>query len=158
METMSLFTVEKSPLDLARAVEAVSHPGAGGIATFLGIVRDSNEGRHVLRLEYQAYEGMAAKEMQRIAAEIAAELPGVRLAASHRVGLLEVGDLAVVCAASAPHRHEAFVACRLFIDRIKERVPVWKREHYEDGTRWIRADEGWVDARCSPDPGAHRHC
>ncbi len=154
---MSLFAVEKSPLDLARAVAAVSHPGAGGVATFLGVVRDSNDGHHVLRLEYQAYESMAAKEMERIAGEITAEIPGVRLSAVHRVGLLEVGDLAVVCAASAPHRHEAFVACRLLIDRIKERVPVWKREHYEDGTKWIRADEGWVDARCAPDQGVHHH-
>ncbi|HEX7667354.1 MAG TPA: molybdenum cofactor biosynthesis protein MoaE [Polyangiaceae bacterium] len=162
MEAVTLFAVEKTPLDLARAVKAVSHSGAGGVATFLGVVRDSNDGKEVLRLEYQAYDAMAVKEMERIASEISAEIPGVRLAALHRVGLLEVGDLAVVCAASAPHRHEAFVACRLLIDRIKERVPVWKREHYVNGTKWIRADEGWEDARCAPaggnEPGAHhRH-
>lgn len=135
---MTLFDVRNAPLDLGEAVQAVSHAGAGGIATFVGVVRDSNEGRRVQRLEYEAYDTMAKKELARIADEIAAEVPGVRLAAVHRVGTLEIGEAAVVCAASAPHREEAFVACRRLIDRIKERLPVWKREHYVDGERkWV---------------------
>ena len=135
---MTLLAVRDTPLDVEEAIRAVSHAGAGGVATFLGIVRDTNEGRRVLRLEYEAYASMAEKELARIANEIEAETPGVRVAALHRVGMLEIGDVAVVCAASAPHRDEAFVAARKLIDRIKERLPVWKREHYADGdTKWV---------------------
>ena len=141
---MSLFRVLDTPLDVALASAAVSAPEIGGIDLFLGAVRDHNDGRRVTLLEYHAYVSMAEKEMQRIAAEIAAELPGVRLAALHRIGSLAVGDLAVVCAAGAAHRGEAFRACRLLIDRIKERVPIWKREHGPDGPYWV----GWEDARC----------
>jgi molybdopterin synthase catalytic subunit len=127
-------------------VRAVSHPGAGGIDVFVGAVRDSNDGRAVTVLEYEAYASMAEKEMVRIASEIEGEIPGVRLAVLHRVGRLVVGDVAVVCAASAPHRQQAFAACRALIDRIKERVPVWKREHGPDGPHWV----GWEDARSVP--------
>jgi molybdopterin synthase catalytic subunit len=89
---------------------------------------------------------MARAEMKRIAEEIEREVPGVRVAALHRIGDLRIGDAAVVCAASAPHRGEAFHACRLLIDRIKARVPIWKREYGPDGAAWV----GWVDARCEP--------
>jgi molybdopterin synthase catalytic subunit len=95
---------------------------------------------------------MAVAEMRRIAEELSAEYPGVRLAVLHRVGELAVGESAVVCATSAPHRGEAFRACRLLIDRVKERVPIWKREHGPDGAYWV----GWHDARCS-EPGMHGH-
>jgi molybdopterin synthase catalytic subunit len=141
---MTLFRVLETPLDPAQAIAAVAAPDAGGIDLFLGVVRNHNDGRAVTRLEYHAYVSMAEKEMQRIAEEIAAEIPGVRLSALHRIGSLSVGDLAVVCAASAPHRGEAFAACRALIDRIKHRVPVWKREHGPDGPYWV----GWEDARC----------
>jgi molybdopterin synthase catalytic subunit len=118
-------------------------------------VRNHNDGRAVTRLEYHAYVSMAEKEMQRIADEIAREVPGVRLAALHRIGSLGVGDLAVVCAAGAVHRGEAFTACRALIDRIKHRVPIWKREHGPDGPYWV----GWEDARCGDghDHGHHQH-
>jgi molybdopterin synthase catalytic subunit len=108
------------------------------------VVRDHNEGRPVAKLEYEAYPSMAIAEMKRIAGEIAAEIPGVRLAVVHRTGALVVGDVAVVCAASAPHRDEAYRACRALIDRVKASVPIWKREHGPDGSVWI----GWQDARC----------
>ncbi len=98
------------------------------------------------RLEYSAYASMARREMERIAAELESEIPGVRVAVMHRIGSLEVGDAAVVCAASAPHRGEAFEACRALIDRIKARVPIWKREIGPDGAAWV----GWEDARCGP--------
>ncbi len=141
---MSLFRVLETQLVVADAVAAVSAPDVGGIDLFLGAVRDHNDGRAVTRLEYHAYVSMAEKEMQRIAEEISRELPGVRLAALHRVGSLAVGDLAVVCAAGAVHRGEAFAACRALIDRIKHQVPIWKREHGPDGPYWV----GWEDARC----------
>src|SRR3954469_11238543 len=147
---MSLFRVLETPLSVAEATAAVAAPDVGGIDLFLGVVRDHNDGRAVTRLEYHAYVSMAEKEMQRIAEEIERELPGVRLAALHRVGSLSVGDLAVVCAAGAAHRGEAFTACRALIDRIKQRVPIGKREHGPSGPYWV----GWEDARCG---GDHEH-
>ena len=151
---MSLMRVLEAPLLVADAVAAVSAPDVGGVDLFLGLVREHNDGRAVTRLEYHAYVSMAEKQMQRIASEIAAEIPGVRLAALHRVGSLGVGELAVVCAAGAVHRAEAFRACRALIDRIKHRVPIWKREHGPDGPYWV----GWEDARCGDGHhGAHQH-
>jgi molybdopterin synthase catalytic subunit len=138
-------------LSLDELVAEVQRPGAGAIATFLGVVRDENVGRAVTLLEYEAYGSMAEAELTRVIEEIVREIPGVRAAATHRVGALRVGDIAVACATSAPHRDEAFRACRLLIDRIKERLPIWKREHGPDGPYWV----GWEDARCSA--GAHRH-
>jgi molybdopterin synthase catalytic subunit len=154
---MSLFRVLEAPLSVADATAAVSGPHVGGIDLFLGAVRDHNDGRAVTRLEYHAYVSMAEKEMRRIAEEIERELPGVKLAALHRIGSLAVGDLAVVCAAGAVHRGEAFQACRALIDRIKHRVPIWKREHGPDGPYWV----GWEDARCGAghehEAGPHHH-
>lgn len=138
------------PLSLDAVVAVVAHPGAGAVVTFVGAVRDSNAGHAVTRLEYEAYPSLATAEMGRILAEIAAELPGARVAVHHRTGSLDVGDAAVVCAASAPHREEAFDACRRVIDRVKARVPIWKREHGPDGPYWV----GWEDARCQP---GHEH-
>lgn len=143
---MSLFAIREASIDVAEAVAAVSRPEAGGIDVFIGTVRSDNLGHAVTRLEYQAYAAMAEKEMARIAAEICTEIPGVQLAVLHRVGSLTVGEIAVVCAASAPHRGEAFSACRALIDRIKARVPIWKREHGPNGPYWV----GWEDARCEP--------
>lgn len=150
---MSCFHVRDTPLSAAEVVAAVSGPEIGGVDLFLGLVRNHNDGRAVTRLEYHAYVSMAEKEMARIAQEISLEIPGVRLAAVHRVGSLGVGDLAVVCAAGAVHRGEAFRACRALIDRIKHRVPIWKREHGPDGPYWV----GWEDARCGGEHGDHEH-
>jgi len=146
-----LADLRNEPLSVDEALRHVSHAAAGGVDVFLGVVRDHSEGRPVTRLEYSAYASMAKREMERIATEIEGEIDGVRVAAIHRLGELAVGDAAIVCAASAPHRDEAFRACRLLIDRIKSRVPIWKREHGPDGTAWV----GWVDARC--EPGGHEH-
>jgi molybdopterin synthase catalytic subunit len=134
-----LVGVRSDPVSVEECVTAVRHSGAGGIDVFIGVVRDSNENHSVTVLEYEAYVSMAEKEMARIGEGIVAEVPGVRVAVLHRVGVLSVGDVAVVCAASAPHRDEAFRACRLLIDRIKERAPIWKREHDENGASWV----GW---------------
>jgi len=149
---VSAARIRSEPLSLDELIAAVSHPGAGGVATFLGVVRDTNDGRSVTLLEYEAYAPMAESELAKIIAGIEAEIPGVRVAAMHRVGALRVGDVAVACAASAPHRAEAFRACRLLIDRIKATVPIWKREHGPDGPYWV----GWEDARCG-DGHEHHH-
>jgi molybdopterin synthase catalytic subunit len=142
--------ISESPLSIDEAAACVARPDAGGLAFFVGAVRDTNEGRAVTLLEYEVYESLALAEMLRICDAIEEEIQGVRVAAHHRVGALRVGDTAVICAASAPHRGEAFRACRLLIDRIKASVPIWKREHGPDGPYWV----GWVDARCD---GGHEH-
>jgi len=134
------------PLSLDAVSAAVSHAGAGAVVTFVGTVRDTNAGHAVTLLEYEAYESLASAELLRIVGELAAEIPETRLAVHHRVGALRVGDAAVVCAASAPHRGEAFAACQALIDRVKARVPIWKREHGPQGPYWV----GWEDARCEP--------
>ncbi len=151
--TASLVVVRESPPSIDEAIASVQHAGAGAICVFLGMVRDRSDGRPVVKLEYEAYGSMAEAEMTRIAAEIAVEIPGVRLAVVHRTGALLVGDIAVVCAASAPHRPEAYRACRLLIDRVKARAPIWKREHGPDGAYWV----GWEDARCEGDENEHGH-
>ena len=146
---MTPFAIVERAIDAAALEALVGHSSAGAVVRFDGVVRDHNEGRAVALLEYEAYGSMAVAEMERIGEEIARELPGVRVAAHHRVGALVVGDVAIVCVASAVHRGEAFEACRRLIDRIKERVPIWKREHGPDGPYWV----GWQDARCV----AHDH-
>jgi len=125
------------PLSVDRCVAAVSGPGMGGVVTFTGMVRDHSRGVVVVRLEYEAYAPMACREMTRLCVEIEAEVAGARLAVEHRVGKLAVGDLAVVIAAAAPHRAEAFTACRAMIDRLKDRVPIWKKEIGQDGAEWV---------------------
>jgi molybdopterin synthase catalytic subunit len=149
--TEPLVAIRETALSLDEVVGHVSRPGAGAIATFVGIVRDNNEGRTVTRLDYSAYAAMAIREMAKIALEIEQEFAGTRVSAVHRVGQLAVGDTAVVCAASAPHRGDAFRACHELIDRIKARVPIWKREWGPDGPAWV----GWVDARCAPGHDDH---
>lgn len=132
-----LFQVVERPLALAEVVEAVSATGLGGVVTFSGAVRDATRGKPVVKLEYEAYAPMAQKKLAQIADEAAAKWPGTRLAVVHRVGTLVPGDLAVVIAAAAPHRKEAFRACEYVIDRLKEDVPIWKKEHFEDGQVWV---------------------
>ena len=141
---MNRADLRAAPLSVDEVLAKVRHPGAGAVALFLGIVRDHNDGRPVTRLEYEAYGPMALGEMERIARETEAQIAGARCAIAHRTGALEVGDTAVACAASAPHRAEAFAACRRLIDEVKAHVPIWKREHGPDGPYWV----GWEDARC----------
>ena len=138
-----LTAIREQPLSVDELIDAVQHEGAGAIATFIGLVRDHNDGREVRLLEYHAYIPMAEKELAAIAAEIEAEIGGVRVACAHRVGELGVGDRAVVCAASSAHRAEALAACRELIERVKARVPIWKREHGPDGSCWV----GWEVSR-----------
>ena len=126
------------PIDLAPLVAQVQAPERGGIASFVGLVRDHHEGRGVLRLDYSAYGPMAEAECARIVAE--AEMRWrVAVALRHRIGTLQVGDMAVAVAAAGAHRDESFAACRYVIEEVKRRVPIWKREYYADGTI------GWVD-------------
>lgn len=144
-----LVDIRSGVVSIDEAVAHVTHGGAGAVCVFLGTVRDHSEGHPVERLEYQAYASMARAELERIAREVESMAAGVRVAALHRLGSLGVGEVAVVCSASAPHRAEAFEAARALIEGIKARVPIWKREHGPDGSSWV----GWVDARCAHDHG-----
>jgi molybdopterin synthase catalytic subunit len=129
--------LSERPLDAAAVSARVSGPGMGGIVVFVGAVRDEARGRAIRHLEYEAYPGMAEREMERIADEAAGRWPGARVAIAHRTGRLEIGEVAVVVAAAAPHRAEAFAACRFAIDTLKERVPIWKKEFAADGEYWV---------------------
>ena len=129
--------VTRSPLDPALLLAEVRRDGDGGLTLFVGVVRDNADGRAVTEMEYEAYEPMAESEMERIEADLAARFPDVRLVMRHRTGRLRIGEVAVVVAASAPHREEAFAACRAGIEEIKARVPVWKREWGPDGSVWV---------------------
>jgi molybdenum cofactor biosynthesis protein MoaC len=142
-ERRRLVELRDGALSVDEVEQAVARPEAGGVVVFVGTVRSTNDGYAVTELEYSAYESMAAKELLAIVEELEREMPEVRLAVTHRVGRLALGDAAVVCAASAPHREAAFVACRALIDRIKARVPIWKREHGPEGPHWV----GWQDVR-----------
>jgi molybdopterin synthase catalytic subunit/molybdopterin converting factor small subunit len=118
--------------------EAVADPGAGAVALFSGIVRDQTGGRRVKFLEYEAHAPMALAKMREIAAAIRARWPGtLRVALVHRVGRLEIGESSVMIAVSSPHRREALEACHFAIDTLKETVPVWKKEYFEDGEVWV---------------------
>jgi molybdopterin synthase catalytic subunit len=130
--------VTDQPIDLAPLLAAVQAPDRGGVATFLGLVRNHHGGRAVLRLDYSAYGPMAEAECGRIVAEAEARWR-VGVALQHRVGSLAIGDTAVAIVAASAHRDEAFTACRYLIEEVKRRVPVWKREFYADGT------VAWVD-------------
>jgi molybdopterin synthase catalytic subunit len=135
------FEITTDPLDARRLEAAVAHKSAGAICTFTGVVRDSSRGRAVTHLEYEAYDDMAKAEMRKIAGEIAERWPEARVGFAHRTGRLEIGEASVVVSVSCPHRAEAIDACRWGIDRLKESVPIWKKEHASDGTYWIEGDD-----------------
>ena len=125
------------PIDPGEVVSRVAGPGRGGIVSFSGAVRNQARGREIRHLEYEAYPGMAEQEMEKICDAAERRWPGVRVAMAHRVGHLEIGELAVVIAVAAPHRAEAFEACRFAIDTLKETVPIWKKEFATDGDYWV---------------------
>ncbi len=141
-EAVPLADVRDAPLSIDEVYRAVQHPGAGGVCLFVGVVRDHAEGKAVARLEYEAHPTLAIPELRRVLEQVVREVPGTRVASVHRAGALVVGDLAVVVAASAAHRAEAFAACRLAIDRLKETVPIWKKEHEPSGAAvWVNLGE-----------------
>lgn len=135
-----LIELTTAQLDARRLERAVTHPGAGAICTFTGIVRDNARGESVTHLEYEAYAGMAERQMNVIADEIAERWPEARVAMAHRTGRLEIGEASVVVSVSCPHRAEAIAACKWGIDRLKESVPIWKKEFASSGAVWIEGD------------------
>ena len=135
-------------IDAPALIAEVASDANGATSLFLGTVRDVNDGRAVTGMEYTAYDAMASRELERIVSEAAEQFGGVTIVVEHRVGTLALGDVSVAIAASHPHRRDALDATRFVIEELKRRVPIWKREHYTDGTR------DWVDPSSSIAPSA----
>lgn len=133
-----MFVVSKNIIHTAALREKVARPEAGAIVIFEGVVRNHTGDREVAFLEYEAYQEMALKKLAEVAEEVV-ESRDIHVAIHHRFGRLEIGDIAVVIAVSSPHRKDAFDACSRIIDRLKEEVPIWKKEVSADGSEWI----GW---------------
>ncbi len=131
------FLVTSSPLTLEGMVELVRADKDGAVDLFVGVVRDHSAGRRVLFLDYEAYPEMAEKVFRQIALEIQERWGTDRVAIHHRIGRLQIGEISVVIAVAAPHRAQAFEACRYAIERIKQVAPIWKKEHFEDGAVWV---------------------
>jgi molybdopterin synthase catalytic subunit len=147
-----LFRFTSTAIDTAEARRALLDQGAGGFVGFEGWVRDLNEGREVTRLEYEAFEALGVKEGERIVTDALHRFGVKHALCIHRVGSLELSDMAVWVGVSSAHRGEAFDACRFIIDEVKHRVPIWKKEHYRSG------DSGWVNCeRCAAAPHRHAH-
>ena len=130
-----LVRLARDPLDVGSLTTA--SPADGAVCLFLGVVRNENAGRSVLRLEYEAYEEMALPLMREIAAEARRLFPVTAVRLVHRLGRLQIGEASVAVVAVSPHRAEAFAACRFAIDTLKARVPIWKKEFYADGSAWL---------------------
>lgn len=124
-------------IDVAALIGDVRGDGDGAVSLFLGTARNMNAGRRVLFLEYEAYEPMAQREMERIAAEAAAAFAVTRIGVVHRTGRVDIGEASIAIAVAAAHRAAAMDACRFVIDNVKTRAPIWKREHFEGGTVWV---------------------
>jgi molybdopterin synthase catalytic subunit len=137
-----MIDIVSHPIDVAAVTAAASQARAGAIVTFVGATRDHNDGRRVTRLEYEAYPEMAIAEMKKIAAALRERWPIERAAIVHRIGVVPIGEASVVIAVSSAHRVAAFEACHFAIDRLKEVVPIWKKEHFEGGEVWIGSQKG----------------
>lgn len=137
-----LCKITAAPIVLQELIDFVADPGAGAMTTFVGTTRDTNEGRRVIRLEYECYPGMAEKEMHKIGAEALARWPIKKIAMVHRLGRVDIGAASVAIAVSSSHRHAAFEACHYAINQLKETVPIWKKELYEGGELWIGSQTG----------------
>ena len=126
-----------APLDPGQVLSSLASPADGAVSLFLGVVRDPHESRRVLRLEYHAYVPMAKQKMRQIADEVAERFGATSVTLLHRLGTLEIGEVSVLVAVATAHRAESFTACRHAIERIKSEVPIWKKEHFEDGVAWV---------------------
>ena len=132
--------LQSDPIRIDELIETVRGDTDGAVALFLGTVRNHNEGRTVVRLEYHAYREMAEREMARIEHEATRRFGVSSIAVVHRTGVLEIGETSVAVAVGSPHRAQAMDACRFVIDTLKQKVPIWKKEHFEGGTTWIEGD------------------
>jgi molybdopterin synthase catalytic subunit len=153
-----MHAISAGPLDVASVIAEVSRPDCGAVATFVGTTRDHNQGRRVLYLEYEAYEPLALRSFEQIAAEGRERWPDVTLAIHHRAGRVNVGEPSVVIAAASPHRAHAFAAARYAIERVKQIAPIWKREHFEGGEQWIEGAVAHPDDVAARETAFERAC
>jgi molybdopterin synthase catalytic subunit len=137
------YRVQESPIDAREVESMVMDPGAGAVVTFSGTVRDNGRGQAVSLLEYEAYAPAAERMMAQVGEEIAGRWPIIKVAMVHRTGPLPVGEISVVIAISSAHRDAAFEASRYAIERLKEIVPIWKKEHYDDGATWLGSEHDY---------------
>jgi molybdopterin synthase catalytic subunit len=137
-----MFEIVSQPIDLAPLLAAVSDATAGAIVTFLGTTRNHNDGRQVTQLEYEAYPEMAIAELRKIGETARERWPIHAIAIVHRIGVVPIGEASVAIAVSSSHRVAAFKACHFAIDRLKEVVPIWKKEHFDGGEVWIGSQTG----------------
>ena len=135
-----MIEITHEPIQVQSVIDKVVKDSCGAVVTFIGTVRNNSEGKRVLYLEYEAYPEMAKKKLQEIAAEAKRKWQLEEVAVTHRLGRMEIGEIAVVIAVSAGHRLPAFEACQYTIDRIKEIVPIWKKEFYEEGSAWVEGN------------------
>jgi len=147
-----MYHIVPEPIDVAAVTAVVARPSAGATVTFVGTTRDHNDGRRVIRLEYEAYPEMALAEMRKIGEAAQQRWPIEQVAIVHRIGVVPLGEASVVIAVSAAHRHAAFEACHFVIDRLKEVVPIWKKEHFEGGEIWIGSQTGKAFAAADEKP------
>lgn len=136
---ITVITLTDQPLDIHQITQLAHSPDAGAVNVFVGTVRANTQAKKVMRLEYEAYEPMAVSEIQKIVDAAKLQWPVKKIAVSHRVGILTVGEIAVVVAVSTPHRKESFEACQFIIDSLKQTVPIWKKEIFEGGEEWVSA-------------------
>jgi len=134
-----MIEITEQPIVVQKVIDAASLKEAGAINAFIGTVRNQTAGKKVVKLEYEAYEPMAIAEIQKIIDRAAQQWNLTGWAISHRIGILFPGEIAVVVAVSTPHRKESFAACQFIIDSLKQTVPIWKKEFFEDGDQWVSA-------------------
>lgn len=137
VERSDLFQITQEPIRVEEVMQKTIHPNCGAVNVFVGTVRELTFGKRTLFLEYHAYEEMAVKQLQLIGEEIQRKCPEACVAITHRIGRLEITDIAVVIAVATPHRADSYAYSRYAIERIKEVVPIWKKEHWETGEEWV---------------------
>lgn len=136
--------ITNEPIDVQALIDKVTRREAGAITTFIGTVREWTQGKKTMYLVYEAYVPMAVKKLEEIVSEVKERWPDAEMVITHRIGKLEITDIAVVIAVSTPHRRDAYDANSYAIERIKEIVPIWKKEHWEDGEEWIGNQQGTI--------------
>jgi len=141
-----MIEVTHEPLDPEAVTRKVVKDTNGAVVTFLGTTRDNFEGKRVITLEYEAFEEMAVKKLEEIRQGLMAEFQIEDIAIAHRIGRVDIGQISLVVAVASPHRKEAFLACHEAVDRLKATVPIWKKEIYEDGSRWVACEDHDFDA------------
>jgi molybdopterin synthase catalytic subunit len=134
-----MIEITEHPIEVQKIIQAATSNEAGAVNTFIGSVRNHTSGKKVVRLEYEAYEPMAVSEIRKIIDRAIQQWKLTGWAVSHRVGTLHPGEIAVVVAVATPHRKESFAACQFIIDSLKQTVPIWKKEFFEDGDQWVSA-------------------